>query len=146
MKPLFILLTILSSFFVQSAKANDEPVTSAVLRSFQTSFKDAKEVQWKIGIDFIKVEFVLEGQYITAFYAAEGKLIAVTKNISSTQLPIVLQAQVKKEYNDYWITELFELSNEELVEYYITVENADTKLVLKSAGSGWVVFQKKSKN
>jgi hypothetical protein len=74
--------------------------------------------------------------------------LAVTRNISSLQLPIILQTELKKKYSNYWISELFEKSNDNGAEYYITIEDADNKTVLKSfAGSGsWVVYQKSRKS
>ena len=145
MKPLFILLTALSSFFMKSASANDGTVGRPVLQSFRSSFTEAKEVRWIIGKEFIRAEFEFNGQYLTAFYFADGKLAGVTKNISSTQLPIALQTTLKKEYADYWISDLFELSNDEGVSYYVTLENADGQLVLQSALNGWRNYMKKSK-
>lgn len=145
MKPLFILLTMLSSFFVKSAMANDEIVTPPILKSFHNSFNEAKEVRWIIGKEFVRAEFEFNGQYLTAFYSGDGKLVAITKNITSTQLPIVLQTSLKKEYANYWISELFEVSNEEGVAYYITLENASTKVVLKSSFNNWNQYQKKTK-
>ena len=145
MKSLFILLTALSSFFVKSVSANDEIVSLPVLQSFQNSFTEAKEVRWVIAKEFIRADFEFNGQYLTAFYSKDGKLAGVTKNIVSTQLPIVLQTSLKKEYTGYWISDLFELSNEEGVSYYVTLENADGKLILQSSLSGWHHYHKKSR-
>lgn len=145
MKPLFILLTVLSSFAAKLSVANDGIVTSPILESFQTSFTEAKEVRWILGKTFVRAEFEFNGQYLTAFYAKEGKLIAITKNITSTQLPIFLQTDLKKDYANYWVSDLFEVSNEDGVHYFITLENADGKLVLKSSFAGWNVYQKKAK-
>ena len=145
MKSLFILLTVLSSLFVKSASANDETISLPILQSFQNSFTAAKEVRWVTARDFIRADFEFNGQYLTAFYSLEGKLVGVTKNISSTQLPVVLQTTLKKEYSHYWISDLFELSNDNGVSYYVTLENADGKVILQSGVSGWHHYQKKAK-
>jgi len=146
MKPLFILLTIAASFFAQTSSANDEVVSATVLKSFQSSFANAKEVDWSFNQNLYKASFTLDGLYITAFYNSDGSLIAITRNINSSQLPIALQATIKKDYTGLWISDLFEIANEEGTSYYITLENADSKLVLKSTNNAaWTKFQKRQK-
>jgi hypothetical protein len=61
-------------------------------------------------------------------------------------LPISLQSSLKKGYEGYWISDLFEVSNNEGTNYYITMENADSKVVLKStSGGNWNNFKKLAK-
>ena len=146
MKPLFILLTIISAFFGNSAFANDEKnVTPSVRKSFQRSFIDAKEVHWVTRKEFYKAEFELNGESMRAYYSLEGKFLAASKNLRTTQLPLALRADIKKEYVNFWVTDLFELSSEQETSYFITLEDADTKLVLKSSGNGWRTYQKTTK-
>ena len=153
MKPLFILLTALTTAFGSAASANNTKpnpeevkVTPKVIKSFENTFSNAKEADWSVGSSYYKVQFIMDGQYATAFYSNDGSLMGVTRNISTVQLPITLQAEVKKEYSNYWITDLFEVSNDEGTNYYITVENSENKIVLKgSANSNWSTFQKSRK-
>lgn len=146
MKPLFILLTVAASFFTKTSIANDEIVSPTVLKSFQSSFANAKEVDWSLSKTLYKASFALDGIYITAFYNSDGSMVAMTRNISLSQLPLTLQTDIKKEYSAFWISDLFEIANEEGTSYYITLENADTKLVLQSnSNSGWTKFQKTQK-
>lgn len=147
MKRILVTLTILFSLVSLSSFADEVKVSPIVLESFQSSFKNATEVDWSVKDNYFKVAFAMNGQYITAFYAAaDGQLIGVTRNISSIQLPISLQANLKKNYEAYWISDLFEVANEQGTSYYVTLENADTKFVLKSSGSDWNSFQKQRKS
>ena len=130
MKPLFILLATLSSLFSQAE--NPVEISTRVLKSFESSFKGAREVDWSVSTSYVKAQFALDGQYINAYYNPEGDLIALTRNITASQLPVMLQAELKKETTDYWISDLFEVSNDDGTSYYVTLENADQKLVLKS--------------
>jgi len=146
MKPLFILLTVVASFFSKTSSANDEIVSPAVLRSFQSSFANAKEIDWSLTKSFYKASFTLDGQHINAYYNSEGSLMAMTRNIHSSQLPIALQTTIKREYSAFWISDLFEIANEEGTSYYVTLEKAGTKLVLKSTNNAaWTKFQKNQK-
>ncbi len=146
MKPLFILLTALSSLFTSNSFAKDKNVNEAAVRSFNSTFINAAEVKWSATNSFYKADFSLSGQYASAFFNLDGELIAVTRNVSSLQLPITLQAKLKKDYADFWVTELFEVSTDGATDYYITLETADEKLVLKAApGSSWSKHKKSRK-
>ena len=82
-----------------------------------------------------------------AYYTQTGDLMAVTRNITSTQLPINLLSSLKKNFGNYWITDLFEVSSSTDASYYATVENADQKVILKSNGtSSWETYKKEKKN
>ncbi|HEX7845274.1 MAG TPA: hypothetical protein VF476_05685 [Chitinophagaceae bacterium] len=68
---------------------------------------------------------------------------AVLENILSTELPLFLQKSLKKNYENYWITDLFRLTGDEGVCYYITLKNADETLILESRYQGnWHLFKK----
>ena len=73
-------------------------------------------------------------------------MIALTRNLSSLELPIALQASLKKNYDCYWISDLIEVAREQGTSYYITLENADTKLTLKSSGLDWSSYKKQRKS
>ena len=100
MKRLVLTLTIALSLISFSSFATDTEVNPAALKSFNSSFKNATEVNWTISKEYFKANFALNGQYVAAYYDAEGKLIALTRNISSNQLPIGLQVNLRKNYDD----------------------------------------------
>ena len=72
--------------------------------------------------------------------------MAVTRNISPVQLPVTLQNNLKTAYEEHWISELFELSDESGTSYYVTVEDGDSKVTLKSFGNSWSTFKKSRKS
>src|SRR5690348_9546426 len=146
MKRLLVTLTIALSFISLSSFANGEEVSPRAIESFNSSFKNATEVKWTVTDNYFKADFVMNGQYVSAFYDVQGKMIALTRNISSLQLPIALQVDLKKNYNNYWITDVMEMATEEGTSYYITVENADTQLTLKSNYDSWNTFKKQCKS
>jgi hypothetical protein len=76
----------------------------------------------------------------------DGMMAALTRNITVMQLPVNLQTSLKNEYSNYWVSDLFEVSNEEGTQYYVTLENADVKLIMKSAAASWTTYQKDRKN
>jgi hypothetical protein len=63
-----------------------------------------------------------------------------THNILSTELPAALRADIKKDYQSYWITELYEEGKIKRPSYFITLENADQIITMSSDDSeSWVV-------
>ena len=145
MKPLLIIFTVLAAFFTQPSFATEKEIVPSVLKSFQSSFSAAKDVEWTIGENMYKVRFELNGQVVNAYYTNNGNMLAVTRNITSHQLPLTLQANLKKEYAAFWITELFEINNEEGTSYYVTLETAENKVVLQSSFNSWLPYSKSKK-
>jgi Protein of unknown function (DUF2874). len=141
-----ILVTLAIAFSSIAAFAGEENVSTAVLNAFNREFTGVKNVQWTSSEEFVKASFEFNGQFVNAFYQHNGELIAMTRNISSLELPISLQANLKNQYSGYWISELFEYSTHGGTTYYITLENADSKKVLKSDESGkWETYRKTAK-
>lgn len=146
MKRLLVTLTIALSLVSLSSFANGEDVSPRAVKSFNKSFKNATEVKWTVTDSYFKADFALNGQYVSAFYNEDGSMIALTRNLSSLQLPIALQADLKSNYNCYWISNVLEVANEEGTSYYITLETADEQLTLKSSGDSWSTFKKQRKS
>ena len=144
MKLLIALVTAAASLFTNVSSATDKiDITPAVIQSFKSTFAQASEVNWSVSDNLYKAEFALNGQYASVFYEADGNLVATMRNISSQQLPITLQASLKKEYADFWISELIEVTNADGISYYVTIQNGDNKLILRgSAFTKWYTFQK----
>ncbi len=139
-KLLFTLAIAISSIAVF---ANEETTNTTVLKEFKKDFPAATDVQWSHSTDFYKATFELNKQYISAFYTPEGEFIGTTRNITSVNLPLALQLKIRNDYNNYWIADLLEVSNSNGTTYYLTIQDADKQLVLKSEGtSQWSTYKK----
>ncbi len=141
-----MIVTLAIAVSSLSAFANDENVNQKVLDAFKTEFATAKEVEWSVGSDYYKATFNYNGKYVFAFYNENGDLLCLTRYISPADLPLSLQNSLKKNYEGYWVSDLFEAAKNDDTNYYITVENADTKIILNSSGSGWSVYKKTKKS
>ena len=138
------LAIAISSF---AAFAREGNVSTTVLDAFTTEFAEAKDVQWTSGSNFYKADFIMNSQYMAAYYNFNGQLLGVTRNISSLDLPLNLQNNLRKDYGSHWISGLFEVSNDDGTHYYITMENADEVVTLKSSNNGkWKVYKKAVKS
>ena len=146
MKKIMMLLGMVLTLTTTWAFTGEEAINKQALNAFKTEFASATDAAWTVGSNFYKVAFTLNDQKLFAFYNSDGEFMAVTRYISSLQLPLNLQSSLKKECSTCWISDLFEVANSEGTAYYVTMENADTKVVLKSAdGGNWTVYQKSKK-
>ena len=142
---LIFAVLLMSATSFSFATTNDDSNTNAKT-SFKKDFENASDVQWEAKNNFIKATFKLGDKIIRAYYSKDGELVAMTRNILSTDLPITKQISLAKDYKNYWITDLFEINANQETSYYATVENADYKIVLKSDGSGWNEYKREAKN
>lgn len=139
-----MLLTVgISSSFADTATNVHNDVVKA---SFRKDFKKAELMGTEVKPNYTKLTFKLNDVIMYAFYSDNGNLLALSRNIRSNQLPIQLLLEVKRNYSDYWISDLFELTGDGASNYYITVENADTRVTLRSSSSDtWEVYERKVK-
>lgn len=143
MKKIIVTLAVLFSTLGAFA---GETVNKKVLDAFHSAFATASEVSWTSGDQYAKATFSYNGKYVFAYYSNDGELLALTRYISPADLPLSLQNNLKKNYEGYWVSDLFEASKNEGTHYYATLENADTKIVLNANGSTWTVYSKTKKS
>jgi hypothetical protein len=137
-----MLMAGLTSAFAK----NDEGVNKQVQTSFSKDFNSASNVSWIVSKDFTKATFSMNNQIMFAYYDQNGDLIATARNILSEQLPINLMSSLKRGYSDYWISELFEMDRDGVAAYYVTLENGDETMVLKSNSlNDWSLYKKAKK-
>ena len=133
------------TLIVSTSFANTEPesVSNQALNTFNSEFVGAANATWTINKDFYQVSFTLDGEQMIAYYNKSGEFIAVSQNISSVELPNSLKKGLMKVMSNRWITDLFEITNNDQTSWYVTIESADEKVVLRSDNGGkWRVFQK----
>jgi len=146
MKKIMMMLVLVLMVSTTFAFRNKEVISKQAVNAFKNEFASATDVAWSVGKSYYKVAFTMDDQKLFAYYNNQGEFIAVSRFISSSQLPLNLQSNLKKIYSNYWISDLFEMTTNDATNYYVTFENADTKIVLKSTdGSSWSVYQKSKK-
>ena len=77
---------------------------------------------------------------MTAYYNRDAALVAVLHHLSTDHLPIFLYANLKSNYDGYWVTELFEAASDNGSHYHLRLENGDEVLSLRSVnGTDWQI-------
>ena len=136
-----LILTVgISSSF--ATPANDLDNVNA---SFRKDFRQAELLETTVNKDYTKLTFKMNGMVLFAFYSGSGELLAITHNIISTQLPLRLQIKLRSDYADYWISDLFECNANGSTSYFITLENKDSKVTLRSNDGNWEKYAKSAK-
>ncbi len=141
MKRLFIALAIAVASSFSAASANPH-ITPSVLEAFRSTYLNAKDVHWTELRNTYKVSFQLDGQYVSAFYKADGHLVGTVRNISIMELSPRLKAKLRSEMKNAWLTDLFVLNTNDEEVYYATVESADQKTIYKTKnGRKWEIYE-----
>ena len=135
MKKTIFATAMMLTVGMTSAFANKKDLISTeVTSSFYKDFSTAKEVQWQREAAYTKATFSMDDQIMFAYYNDNGELIGVVRNILSDKLPINLMSGLKKNYSNFWISDLFEMASDGQSNYYVTLETADETLVLFGFG------------
>jgi hypothetical protein len=125
----------LAVFSTAFAKA-PENVNDRAMASFQKDFQKASEVRWSANNNFVMASFQIDKETQFAYYDFQGNLIGVVHHILTSGLPEGLRKDIKKHYGNFWVSELFQVTSDQGVYYYIRLKNADETIVLSTEGSG----------
>lgn len=135
------------------AQESDFPSKKAK-ETISNTFIDATNVSWKKHNKIYYATFTNSGQSWIAFVQNDGTLVASGRRIAFTNLPLVVQENVKpivknfeKKFGTLQHGCIYEMVNSGLTEYYIPFENDNHTLALLATGMGTVtVVAKKLKN
>ena len=146
MKKILMAVAVFLTITTGTAFANTTEVNPKVIKAFNTAFVSVDDVTWTTGSDFYKASFTYNSKYVYAYYSLDGKFLGLTRLMATSELPLNLQTSFKKNFADMWVTDLFEVANADGTAYYLTVEDAENVMIVKSSGgSDWTTFQKSKK-
>lgn len=148
MKKKIITLLVFGMIIINPTFANDinTNVNKKVATAFEKKFVKATEVNWLQVDEYYKAWSQLNGQYLTAYFSEEGEVMGVARHLLSTELPINLQAALKNKHSAFWVSDLFEFAINGDSKYYITIEDANRQIILKSVVTDdWSVIKKINK-
>ena len=130
-------LALISTSF---AKAADN-INDRAMASFQKDFHQASEVRWSANSNYVMAAFQMDNETQYAYYDFQGNLIGVVHHMLTSSLPADLSRDIKKRYANYWVSELFQVTSDQGVYYYVQLKNADETVVLSTEGTnGWHRF------
>jgi hypothetical protein len=130
-------LTLFSTAFAKAP----ERASSRAIASFTKEFHQASDVIWSSNSNYIMAAFEIDNQTQFAYYDFQGNLVGVVHHILTSSLPEYLSSDIKKNYANYWVSELFQVTTDQGVSYYIQLKNADETIVLSTEDTGsWHLY------
>ena len=148
MKKIFLSAAVILTMFSAAFANAPDKATDRASASFRKDFIKAATLHSEVINNHVRFTFQENNETRYAYYDFQGNLIGVVQHILTSSLPEDLQKDIKKHYTNYWVTELFQVTNENGLSYYIQLTNSEETIVLNSEdGFGWQRYSsKKSAN
>ncbi|RYF90495.1 MAG: hypothetical protein EOO03_03575 [Chitinophagaceae bacterium] len=121
-------------------------VTYKVNAAFANKFKKAQNVTWRTVEDFYFANFELNSNNYSVAYSAQGDMLALSRIIPASQLPLAVVSSLEERFAGYKIpNNVTEIVMQGSTNYYLTAEGATRLLQLKCSTDGTVSVEKKIK-
>ena len=143
----FILIAA-TAFISLASFANVDPITGKVLESFRTEFASAKNVQWKSLDDagLFQATFTYKNTELSAFYDAEGSLVATARYIDKNNLPIMVTKAIQEKYPEHTMKNAIEHIANGTTTYHVTLHGVKSSMIVSASSAGNLSVFKKIKN
>lgn len=146
MKKMMIALGLMAMTLVSTAMTNGKEIDKHIQQAFDKEFVGAIDVKWYITDKYAEVDFTFNNMRLRAYYNNDGEILAVVRNVSFSSLPLSLQLDLKKQYKDYWITNICEVTDHDGTRYRATIENSERVVQLGSNGNySWELIKREVK-
>jgi hypothetical protein len=146
MKRIIITLSVLFTLATTTtAFASEVKVSPSVMQAFKARFADAENVSWSEANGFTIAEFTLDDTKHFAYFNAAGEITVVAQPLTVKDLSKAQQTNLRKNYADYTVVDVYQLEDNEGVKYYAVVENASKKIILSTTTSKWDVVKSTNK-
>lgn len=145
MKKLIAILTFAAVITSSAAFALDGATidNKKVMESFNKEFVGAADVSWYHTADKYVAKFTMKASKVTAHFDREGNLLATSRYITDTELPLNVITRMMKKYPDQKIHSVVEYDAEGNTTYVITLESATHWTILKAEPGGNLTKLKK---
>ena len=144
MKKIILSAAIMLALFSAAFANYPDNTTDRATASFHKDFIRASTLHSEVINNHVRFTFQENNETRYAYYDFQGNLVGVVQHMLTSSLPADLQKEIKKHYSNYWVTELFQVTTDNGVNYYIQLTNADETVVLNSEdGFGWQRYMSK---
>ena len=126
-----------ATLITTSAFASGEEEDKArAIKNLKKEFTTAKDIQWKLTENYMKASFNWNDQQLEVFYNYDGDIIAKSRPVNPSALPIEAQQKIEKKYAGYKTDECVEMNNEEGTNFYVSLIKENKKVILKVSPYG----------
>ena len=147
MKKMILSLSIAAALLsFTTVHAADKNPDAKVKQAFNKEFSQVKEVEWSsISKDGVfQAKFSFNNETVQAFFTEDGEYLGTTRQVTKSQLPIMVTNALDKQYSDARIVTIFEYSKTDGLAYYVTLVTSKGSMIVKATGSGDVSIYKKN--
>lgn len=139
------IITILAIMFTTGAAfANtDNVVSKKALNTFNREFDGASNVTWYPSEEGTLVKFNLKDSKVTAHFSKAGELLATSRYITDSELPVNVITKLIKQFPDQNIRTIVEYMVEGESTYVITLESETEWTILKAQNGNPLTTLKK---
>ena len=138
MKKLIAILTFAAVITSSAAFALDGRTidNKKVMESFNKEFVGAADVSWYHTEDKYVAKFTMKSSKVTAHFDREGNLLATSRYITDSELPLNVITRMMKKYPDQKIHCVVEYDANGGTTYVITLESKTHWTILKAESNG----------
>ncbi len=129
-KLIFAMTMLLGSATIFATTRPD--VNQKVLKAFEETFKNPREVNWHEYENFYEVDFKQGDVKTEVRYDSDGNIIGTTRYYFENQLPPHIISKLKKKYPERSVYGVTEIYTETDLVYYITMEDEKSWYTVKS--------------
>lgn len=141
MKKLIVFLVL---FAALGAAASPPPeVNEKVLKAFEQTFVKATDVVWHEMENSYLASFKQSEITTRATYDTEGNLLRTTRYYYEENLPIHVITRLKKKYSDKSVYGVTEITENDTVAYFVTLQDAKNWYIVKADNWGGLEVTKK---
>jgi hypothetical protein len=115
------ILTLAAFFLILTTFAAGP--SEIVLKNFNATFNNPTEVTWYDSQDFHQAYFVQSGITTRVKYDKKGNFISAIRYYVEENLPIHIVNQLKKNYSKLKVYGVTEVTTNETVNYFVTLED-----------------------
>jgi hypothetical protein len=122
----FVDGTGIEKFPIEKKDFGSSPLNSInvkAVRDFDKSFSNASEKQWFVLVDGFVVYFKLNHAKMKTFYDKKGERILTLSMYSEERLPFRVRDLVKRNYYDFDIYQVIEISKQDKTIYLVKLED-----------------------
>jgi hypothetical protein len=134
MKKILFALCLFAAVTSQAAGAPD--VNEKILKAFKETFIYAEDVVWQENNNVYQVNFWQGEINVRAHYDVQGNLLGTIRYYFEKQLPPGIVARIKKRYTGKTIFGVTEVTSDEEVNYFVTLQDDNDWYTVKSDAFG----------
>lgn len=134
---LLFFAAVLLSTSLTFAGTKELEATSTLKEALNKEFAGASAIRWYSEDNkTFMAKFTLNERSVTAYFDAQGTLLATRRYIAAEHLPLAVSTKLNKRYPKETIRWVVEFESAGSTVYFITLETADTWKVIKTSAAG----------